>query len=213
MRTFDDGRLEGMTEPQDIPEQNVLHIYMRDDGRLLSTRPAGKRMARKLERIARSPGDLLLDFDEVEAATPPFLQELVDAIHTIVTASAGSGRIVVGVHMNEDVAETLRYVTARAKRGLAYAHGRQVDILEDRPHLAETLRAAQGLNPFFTAPELAKQLGIKPDAATQRLKKLVETGAAVREVDPEARQGVRHRYRVASREVVDHARRAEPVAA
>jgi hypothetical protein len=213
MKTFDDGLLEGMTERQDISEQRVLHIFMQDHGRLLSTRPAGKKAAREIERIARSPGDLLLDFEGVEAATPPFLQELVNAITSIVTASEGAGRIVVGVHMNEDVGETLRYVTARAKRGMAYAHGRQVDILEDRPHLADTLRAAQRLNPFFTAPELAKRLDINPDAATQRLKKLVETGAAVREVDPDARQGVRHRYRVASRELVERARRSELVAA
>lgn len=202
-----------MNERLDISEHHVLHIHMRDHGRLLSTRPAGKKAAQALQRVARTPGDLILDFEGVEAATPPFLQEVVNAIQAVVTAGEGEGRIVMTVHLNDDVAETLRYVAARAKRGLAYAHGRQVDMLEDRPRLAETLREAQRLNRFFTAPELADRLEINADAATQRLKKLVEAGAAVREPDPDAQHGVRHRYRVAGPDVVKRAEREQPVAA
>jgi hypothetical protein len=170
---------------------------MRDQGRFLSTRESGKQAAADLARIAAVPGDVILDFKDVEAATPPFLQELIDQVATLIIANQGHGRIVVAAHLNQDVAETLRYVAAHAKRGIAYLQGGEVDLLEDRPKLVETLREARRLKPFFTAPQLAERLDINSDTATQRLKTLVELGAAVRWADPDAQQGLRHLYRVA----------------
>jgi hypothetical protein len=184
-------------------EQDVLHIYMHDWGRFLSTRQAGQQMVRDFVRITRAPGDVILDFKDVEAITPPYLQELFDAISALIVASRGNGRIVFASNLNEDVAETMGYVASHAKRGVVFLRDDKLDLLENRPQLAETLREAQRLKPFFTAPELAKRLKIKPDAATQRLKSLVDVGGAERQADPSARRGTRHLYRVANPGLAD----------
>jgi len=174
-----------------------VHIYMRDEGRFLATREAGRRAAGSFRRVAGMQGDIILDFNGVEAATPPFLQELWNEVGSLILATHGAGRIVLAANLNEDLAETLTYVAARAKRGIPYVHGRKLDLLgAERPDLVRTLQEAQRLKPFFTAPELAEKLEIQPDTATQRLKRLLERGAAERQPDPEAERGVRHLYRV-----------------
>jgi DNA-binding MarR family transcriptional regulator len=182
-------------------DHTPLHVYVRDHGTVLATRPLGRRAADHVRAIADEPGDLILDFEGVEVATPPFLQELVDVVHGLVLRDTGTGRIVVFANMNEDLAETMRYVVAKRKLSVAYREGNSIELLEAKPHLTETLRTAQRLR-SFTAPQLADKLNIENDTATQRLKKLLETGAVVREVDPEAKQGIRHLYRAATPELV-----------
>lgn len=194
-----------MTTSDSRNEQDVLHIHMRDGGRFLSTREAGQKMVRDFVRLTRAPGDVILDFKGVEAITPPYLQELFDAITALIVASRGNGRIVFASNLNEDVAETMAYVASHAKRGVVFLRNDELDLIEDRPQLAETLHEAQQLKPFFTAPELAKRLKIKPDAATQRLKRLVDLGAAERQPDPSARRGTRHLYRVGDPRLADPA--------
>jgi hypothetical protein len=180
-------------------DHTPLHVYLRDHGIVLATRPLGRRAADHVRTIADERGDVILDFAGVEVATPPFLQELVDAVHGLVLRDRGTGRIVVFANMNEDLAETMRYVVAKRKMSVAYREGDRIDLLEAKPHLVETLRTAQRLK-SFTAPQLADKLKIEKDTATQRLKKLLETGAVVREPDPEAKQGIRHLYRAATAE-------------
>jgi DNA-binding transcriptional ArsR family regulator len=187
-------------------DQNPLHVYLRDQGRVLSTRPRGREAADQLRVVADEPGDLILDFEGVEVASPPFLQEIVEASHALVRRDKDTGRIVLFANMNEDVAETMRYVVAKRKLTLAYREGDQIQLLEAKPHLVATLRTAQQLR-SFTAPELAERMDIEKDAATHRLRKLLETGAVVREPDPEARQGIRHLYRVASPDLTEVAGR------
>ena len=186
-----------MTQPGQTPGHKPLHIRLSDQGRFLSTREAGRAAVRDLERLTREPGDVILDFKEVEAATPPFLQQVFDFVAALIIESKGNGRIVLVAHLNEDLAETMRYVSAHAGRGVVWVHEDKLDLLEERPKLAETLREAQALEPFFTAPQLAKRLAIRADTATQRLRNLIQVGGAERQVDPSARQGTRHLYRVA----------------
>ncbi len=184
-------------------DKPVLHIYMRDYGAFLSTRQAGKKAADEFRRLTRAEGDVILDFDGVEAATPPFLQEVLDAVTALTIANEDTGRIVLAAHLNDDLTETLRYVAHHAKRSVAYVHGGKLDLFRERPQLAKTLQEAQRLRPFFTAPELAKGLNIKAPAATKRLRALVALGAAERQLDPTARQGKRHQYRVANPELAN----------
>lgn len=193
-------------------DHKPLHIYLRDRGRILSTRPRGREAADHVRAIADDAGDLILDFAGVEVASPPFLQELVDGVHSLVLRDRETGRIVLFVNMNEDVAETMRYVVSRKKVSLAYREGRRIELLEGKPHLIETLREAQQLR-SFTAPDLARKLGIAADTATQRLRKLLETGAIVREPDAEARQGVRHLYRAATSDLAEEPASRQPVGA
>jgi hypothetical protein len=192
-----------MTDTAEQVPAEVLHIHMGDRGSFLSTRAAGKEAVADFQRITASPGDVILDFEGVEAATPPYLKELFDAITALILAGAGNGRIVLATNLNEDLDETMRYVATHAKRGVVVVHDRRLDLIEDRPQLAEALREAQKLKPFFTAPELAERLEIKDDTATQRLKALVDLGAAERRVDAGATHGRRHQYRVADPDVAD----------
>lgn len=171
---------------------------MRDQGgAFLSTREAGEKAAEEFARLTRTPGDVILDFEGVDAATPPFLQEILHAVSKLISENQDTGRIVLAANFNEDLAATMRYVATNAKRGVVYVHGGKLDLMKERPHLAEVLQEAQHLKPFFTAPELAEKLDIKPNAATQRLRTLIEIGGAVRAPDPTAERGVRHVYRVA----------------
>jgi DNA-binding MarR family transcriptional regulator len=186
------------------PTNTPLHVYLRDEGIILSTRERGKRLAAQLRAIADEPGDIILDFNGVEAATPPFLQEVIDAIHGVVLQSLQShnaGRILLAANMNEDLAETMSFVLNRRKQTLLYRVGKQLELLGETPHLAETLREAQALK-SFTAPELAQKLDIEPSTVNKRLEKLLEAGAVRRERDATARRGVRHVYHVASPELV-----------
>lgn len=181
-------------------DHSPLHVYLRDHGTILATRPRGRDAADHIRTVADDPGDVILDFTEVEVASPPFLQEIVDATHGIVTQAKDTGRIVLFANMNEDVAETMRYVVAKRRRSLAYREADRIDLLDGNPKLVETLRTAQKLK-SFTAPQLADKLDIAHDTATQRLRKLMETGAVVREPDPETSRGVRHLYRAATPEL------------
>jgi hypothetical protein len=186
------------------PQFTPLHVYLADHGKILATRERGKEAAGHLREIAEEPGDLILDFRAVEAATPPFLQEIIDSVQSIINSAGRTGRLVVAAHMNDDVAETLGFVVARKKFPIPHRTGSTVELLEGTPHLAETLREAQQLR-SFTAPQLAERLKIKDDAATQRLKSLLKTGAVARERDASASRGVRDLYRAAVPELVEAA--------
>src|SRR5438045_2011572 len=88
-----------------------LHIYLRDSGAILSTRERGRRAAEQLRALTEEPGDIILDFAGVEAATPPFLQEVIDAAHSVILKERETtGRILVGVNMNDDLAGTMTFV-------------------------------------------------------------------------------------------------------
>ena len=69
-----------------------LHIYLRDEGTILSTRERGKRLAERIRVLADEPGDIILDFVDVDAGTPPFLQEVIDAVHSVVLRDPDTGR-------------------------------------------------------------------------------------------------------------------------
>jgi DNA-binding transcriptional ArsR family regulator len=175
------------------PSQTPLHIYLRDQGPTLSTRERGKRVAEQIRSLAEEPGDIILDFSGVEAATPPFLQEVIDAFHAVILRDRETGRILLAANLNEDLAETMTFVLNRRKTALLYKSGSLLELLGETPHLAETLRQAQALK-SFTAPELAEKLDIEPSTANKRLERLLEAGAIRRERDATAKRGIRHIY-------------------
>jgi DNA-binding transcriptional ArsR family regulator len=174
----------------------TLHFYLRDHGPVLANRRRGREVADTLRDLSDDRGDVILDFDDVDVVTPPFVQELLDAVLSVIR---NDGRLVVTANMNEDVAETLAMVLERRKATLAYNSGNQVQLLNElAPHLGELLREAQRLRRPFTVTELAEKIGVPPNTLHGRLKPLLESGAAARERDAEAPRGVRHRYRVVS---------------
>lgn len=170
---------------------------MLDHGRILSTRSRGAEAAERIDRVAADPGDVVLDFAGVEIATPPFLQQIVDIIATVVARSSDTGRIILLANLNEDVRETLAYVLAKHRGTVVVQEGNQIGLLEGEDLLVETFDHAKRLG-SFTAPQLASDLNIKGDNATHRLKRLLAFGALVREEDPSVERGRRHLYRAAT---------------
>ena len=173
----------------------TLHFYLCDYGPVLANRRRGRQVAERLRELSDQHHDVILDFRDVEAVTPPFIQELLGAVQSV--ANGRDASLVLATNMNEDIAETMALVLERRKQTLAYQRGDTVELLnEQAPHLAEILREAQQLQ-RFTVTELAERLKIKPNTLHGRLKRLLESGAVARERDMDAQRGIRHRYRVA----------------
>jgi DNA-binding MarR family transcriptional regulator len=173
-----------------------LYFHLRDDGTVLANRRRGRAAAARLRANAGDGQDIILDFADVEAITPPFVQELLDAVHAILGGGPDSGRLIVIVNASEDVLETLGLVLERRKSTLAFRDGERVELLSAHgPHLLEVLEKAQKLR-RFTAAELAQTMSLEVNTLHGRLKPLLESGVIGRQRDPEASRGVRHIYRV-----------------
>ena len=99
-------------------------------------------------------------------------------------------RFVLLANLNEDVADTIALVLERRDASLAALDEDKVEVLGGRPHLQETLAAAQALG-TFTAAELAELLEQKLPNLHQRLAQLQAAGALTRSEDPKARRGRR----------------------
>lgn len=173
----------------------MITFHMAEHGRspVLATRELGRQVGRQVQDELAGAEILLLTFTGVEVASPPFLDEIVRAVHSVLRGG-DTKLMVVTLDMNEDVRESLALVLDRHKLMLAALSGGQIELLGGSRQLAETLREAQRLREF-TAPELAERLRLKLPNLHQRLKALTEAGALVREEDETAERGRRHRYR------------------
>jgi hypothetical protein len=169
--------------------------------RVLATRESGRHVAEEILRRAEEPGAIILDFAEVGVVTLPFVQEMMSGVHETILRAPETGRIVVAVNLDRDVADAVSHVLRGRKQALAWYAGQTINLLAADLSLTETLRQAQELD-SFTAPLLAERLGIEPTAATHRLKRLLQCGAVIRERDANASRGVRHLYHVISFEHV-----------
>jgi STAS-like domain of unknown function (DUF4325) len=166
----------------------------------LATRERGRRVREDVEdQLARlEPGQTLaLDFTDVEGITVSFGDELVAKL--IIDRAAGSfvdrGLVLEGA--NEDVHETLETVLARRKvSGVNLGADGEPEVLGEKRWLPETLKVALDLR-SFSAVELGERLGITPQAANNRLRGLVATGAVVREQMTPEGGGKEFGYRVA----------------
>ena len=152
-------------------------------GPFLATRPRGERVRGEIsEKLASlSAGETLaLDFAGVEGITSSFADECIAKLLLDRASSDLTDRGLVIEGANEDVREELETVLARRKlAAVSVAPSSDPQILGEPGWLTETLDAALGLR-SFRAAELADALGITPQAANNRLKALVATGAVAR---------------------------------
>jgi len=150
----------------------------------LATRERGRRVREEIEqRLAQlSAGDnLVLDFSGVEGITVSFGDECVAKL--ILARSSGDfadrGLVIEGA--NEDVTETLEAVLSRRKfSAISLNSTGEPEVLGERGWLPATLAAAIELR-SFSASDLAAILNLTPQAANNRLKMLVASGAVARE--------------------------------
>lgn len=171
----------------------VTPYAMAQHGRVLATREMGREVGREVQDSFPDEGAVILVFQDVDVASPPFLDELIRAVRSVVDASEG-GRHVLLAGFNDDVKECLKMVLERQKLVMAGITKKRLDLLGGPEHLQHTLEEAQALG-TFTSPELAERLKMKLPALHQRLQTLMDAGVLVREEDPTAERGVRHTYR------------------
>jgi hypothetical protein len=152
-------------------------------GRVLGTRALGAELADSIrERAARSDRALIVDFQGVQVASSPVLDEIARALRAVIADFPQ--RFVVLAHLNEDVRETLLLVLESRDMSLTVFDDDALELLGGRRHLEETLEAAQELG-TFTAAELAAQLRVKLPNLHHRLNELRAAGAVAR-VESEA---------------------------
>jgi hypothetical protein len=153
-------------------------------GKFLATRERGRQVREDVEvQLTQMPAgeSLVLDFSDVEGLTVSFGDEFLARL-VLGRASgdfADRGLVVDGA--NEDVRETLETVLSRRKvAAVTLEANGEPEVLGDVGWMPETLKAALDLQ-SFSAAKLADRLGITPQAANNRLRMLVASGAVARE--------------------------------
>lgn len=182
--------------PGYVPLMSVKPVQFRlaGHGRVLATRNAGRKVATDLSDAIEEHPAVVVSFADVEAVTPPFLDELLRVVRGVLSAER-DGRMVAVSGLDDDLRDTLQIVLERNKMSLAELRHGRLELLTPVPHLAETLNAAQDFGTeYFTAPQLADRLKLKLPNVNQRLTQLVQAGALAREPDPDAAHGKRYRY-------------------
>jgi hypothetical protein len=152
-----------------------------EHGKVLATRTAGREVGRAAADALEEAPALILGFWGVEVASPPFLDEFLRALRTVLLGG-DSGHLLVATGFNEDVGESLEIVLERQGASMAALTSGQMRLLGGSKQLKETLREAEKLG-YFTAPQLADRLALKLPNLYARLKVLAEAGAVAREDD------------------------------
>ena len=150
----------------------------------LATRERGRRVREEIEqRLAQlPPGDnLAISFEGVEGITVSFGDECIARLIVARLAGDFDDRGLVIEEMNTDVRETLEAVLFRRKVAAVVLNALgEPEIIGEPGWMHETLAAALELR-SFRATDLAERLHITPQAANNRLKNLVGSGAVARE--------------------------------
>lgn len=171
-----------------------LHLLICDFGSIFNTRERGQRAAFAIGLHAEAPNSFLLDFQSVDAVGPPALDEILTAVDTHLRRHRDSNVTALATNLSESNREILEFVLGRgAWPGFAHRTASDVELIGARPHLSQTLKAAQELGPF-TAPQLADHLDLKLPNTNQRLKLLLQAGALGRVPDETAENGTRFAY-------------------
>jgi hypothetical protein len=166
----------------------------------LATRERGRRVREDIEaKLAEVAvgNTLTMDFSGVEGITVSFGDECLAKL--ILARSAGDyvdrGLVIEGA--NEDVHETLQTILARRKlAAVSVTPSGELEVLGEQRWLPETLSAALELR-AFGASELAEKLGLTPQAANNRLRLLVASGAVAKELVIPEGGGKEFSYRIA----------------
>ncbi len=153
-------------------------------GLVLSTRRAGEAARHSIERAIASlnPGQpVCLDFRRVSAITVPFADECVGQLLSSHLSGYYEDHPLLVANANDDVRETL--AAALRQRNLAVlsvSNGSGAELLGGDDLLSRTVEAAYEIGEPFGAAEIADRLNVTPQAANNRLKALLRSGALSR---------------------------------
>lgn len=169
--------LNGIIESDTLTLMQVpMKRYGKQD--VLDTRAGGAEARWDIERELAAASEteaLVLDFDGVRAVTVPFVEECVGKLLAGRATSYYDDHPVIAINANDDVRDTLDVTLGHRRLALLHASDPPQLLGGDRI-LNTTLREAWSLR-SFTATEVAARLGISAQAANNRLKALVASGA------------------------------------
>ncbi len=152
-------------------------------GAFLATRNSARATREELERrIASAPASdvIVIDFSGVEAMTVSFADEFLGRFYTALAAGDVRPVAVLLTGLNEETTEAVDICLERRELIAAAIADSGQELLGAREFLAESYQHVLRLQKF-KAGELAASLGITPQNANNRLKRLVQAGAIWKE--------------------------------
>lgn len=153
-------------------------------GQVLATREAGEAARHSIARAidGLSAGQpVCLDFGGVDAITVPFADASVGQLLGSHLAGYYEDHPLMVTNANEDVRETLAAALRQRRLAvLSIVHGGGAELLGGDELLGRTVQAAYEFGRPFAASEIADKLRVTPQAANNRLKALLRSGALSR---------------------------------
>lgn len=151
-------------------------------GAFLATRDTGAKVREELERQIRTIADgetVEVSFDDVEAVTVSFADELVGRLFSSHAAGDLPEVALVLSGLNQEVREAVAVCLERRGAVAARRFRRGLELLAADAFLLETFERARARKEF-RASDIASDLGISPQNANNRLRRLVAAGALLR---------------------------------
>lgn len=152
-------------------------------GAFLATRSSARTIRESLEgkTIALDASDnVVIDFTGVEAMTISFADEFLGKFYTALAAGDIPAQVVLLRGLNEDTRETVTVCLQRRELVAAADGNGTVQLVAAPEFLVETYLHAAALG-TFRANDLSDQLGITPQNANNRLRRLAAAGALRRQ--------------------------------
>jgi hypothetical protein len=168
------------------------------EGGVLVTREAGSQARYDVERALHglTPGQpVALDFSDVVAISVPFADECLGQLLSGRLAGYYEEHPILALNATDDVRETVAAALRPRHLFLLGMSDGQVELIGGDELMNATMEAAQRLG-TFAAFQLADELHISPQAANNRLKALVRSGALYRSRVIPARGGKEFEYAV-----------------
>jgi hypothetical protein len=178
----------------------LVKVPMNRYGAVLTTREAGDRAWREIEREIEAVGEndvVAIDFSGVDAITIPYADACLARLMSGKASGFYESHPLVLTNANDDVRETIgAALNQRHLVALSLAPGGAPSLLGGDRMLDRTIRAAAELEDPFSVGELAKKMELSPQAANNRLRQLTKVGALQRERINPAHGGREFRYSV-----------------
>ena len=170
-------------------------------GAFLATRGKARTLRESLEkRLTADPacGSVEIDFSAVEAMTISFADELLGRFFSALAVGDVRPVAVLLTGLNEETTEAVTICLERRDLAAVTSAGNRKQLVGAQDFLADSYQRALELR-RFKAGEFATSLGITPQNANNRLKRLVAAGAVQKErITPAGRGGKEFSYALPS---------------
>lgn len=162
---------------------STLEFDVGEHGAFLATRSSARTIRANLETKATAldpPDTVVIDFAGVEAMTISFADEFLGRFYATLATGDIPPQVVLLHGLNEDTRETVAVCLERRELVAATVSNGTTQLVAAPEFLVGTYQLAAALG-TFRAGDLADRLGITPQNANNRLKRLAAAGAVRRE--------------------------------